>query len=346
MIKILSIGNFLMSSNTAFHRSKSLEEISDEFDYVNSEGISIFWKISNKLFRLGLNTKLPDILGLNRKIINLVKSKSYDIIWIDKGLTVNKSTLVEIKKNLPDCKIVSYSADNMSLRHNQSANFLECFKLYDFHITTKSLIIDKLYKMGAKNVIFTFQSFEKKYHYPRILTKSDLKKYSADVGFIGVWEKERFESLLFLAKKGIKVKVFGLGKWKKYINTNNNLNIISSGLFSEEYCKALQAFKISICFLRKLNNDLHTSRSMEIPACGGFMIAERNDEHKKLFEENREAIYFSDNNELFEKCNYFLHNEVERDKIRKNGYNRCINSNYSNFETLKHLINKILKNTI
>ena len=77
-----------------------------------------------------------------------------------------------------------------------------------------------------------------------------------------------------------------------------NLVIENKGLYSEDYSKSFQAFKISLCFLRKINYDQQTTRTVEIPACGGFMIAERTAEHKAMFEEGKEAEFFSSNEEL------------------------------------------------
>jgi len=164
------------------------------------------------------------------------------------------------------------------------------------------------------------------------------------VGFVGAWEKERCESILYLANNGIKVKVYGDGKWKDYKGVNNLE--ISPGLFSEDYSKALQAFKISLCFLRKMNNDLQTSRTMEIPACGGFMLAERTTEHLELFEEGKEAEYFSSNEELLEKCQYYLINADKRRMIAKAGTNRCAISGYSNEESIRRMLKIVLNEKV
>ena len=98
---------------------------------------------------------------------------------------------------------------------------------------------------------------------------------------------------------------------------------------------------ISLCFLRKMNFDRQTTRSVEIPACGGFMLAERTEEHLSMFKEGKEAAFFSSNIELLEKCRYFLNHEEERNLIAKNGFKICRENGYSNIETLRKVLQSI-----
>ena len=63
-------------------------------------------------------------------------------------------------------------------------------------------------------------------------------------------------------------------------------------------------------------------------------MAERTNEHLSLFEENKEAVYFSSNKELLEKCKFYLKNDTERKQIIENGHKRCIQSGYSNIDTI------------
>lgn len=345
MLKILSIGTFSGLSNTCLHRHWALKKIANHVDEVNTtkRPISLSYKIVYRLFNYGLPISLPDNSKANWEIVEFVNQNTYDVIWIDKGITINASTLGYIKKKQPYAIIVSYTADNMAKRHNQSQNFLNCLPLYDVHITTKSYIINDLIKLGAKKVIFTNQAFESKFHYPRKLSSPDYKRLKADVGFVGMWEKERAISILFLAKNGINVRVFGGGNWKQYKNLYENLIIEDEGLFSEDYAKSFISFKISLCFLRKMNHDLQTSRTMEIPACGGFMMAERSSEHEMLFKEGKEAVFFSNDQELLERCRHYLRHEGERSRISIAGHKRCIVSGYSNEDTLKRILKEIQK---
>lgn len=343
-MKILSIGGMDGLSNTCLQRHRALKKIADEINVVNTSGFTSLWyRIAYHLFLYGMPIRIPENRKENSQIIEKINSTYYDIVWIDKGITIFPETLQYIKKKSPKTLLISYSPDNMALRHNQSQQYLECIPLYDYIITNKSYILDDLKKLGAKNVRFVNNSYESTFHYPRTLTPEDYKEIGGDIGFVGAWEKERCESILYLAQHGLNVRVWGGGKWLKYKGMYPNLTIEDKGLYSENYSKSFQAFKISLCFLRKMNFDLQTTRTVEIPACGGFMMAERTSEHQAMFEEGKEAAFFSTNEELLEKCKYYLSHEEERKQIATAGLKRCQTSGYSNEDTIRNVINNILK---
>ena len=58
-----------------------------------------------------------------------------------------------------------------------------------------------------------------------------------------------------------------------------------------------------------------------------------------FFEDNKEAIFFKDKNDLFDKVNYYLKRPSLIKKISRNGKNRAIKTGY----TLNVQIKKILK---
>ena len=109
----------------------------------------------------------------------------------------------------------------------------------------------------------------------------------------------------------------------------NNLDVKNEFLFGEDYSKAICATKINLNFLRKINRDEVTSRSVEIPACGGFMLAERTERHKHFYQEGIEAEFFESKEELLSKVKTYLSNSVKREKIAKAGRKRCVESGYS-----------------
>lgn len=348
-MNILSVGGFdaYGISNTCLHRHWALEKCSNYIEKINtiSSKPNLWYRIAYHLFLYHVPIFLPDSTDANQKIITILKNKSFDVLWIDKGITIYSKTLKLAKKLQPAIKIISYSPDNMALRHNQSRQYLESLSYYDYIITNKSYIIEDMKRLGAKEIIFVNNTFEPTFHYPHNISNQDIERLGGDVGFIGAWEQERCESILYLANHGIKVRVWGGGKWLEYKNYSPNLKIERKGLYSDDYCKALRTFKINLCFLRKMNFDQQTTRSVEIPACGGFMLAERTQEHQSMFQENVEAVFFSSNEELLEKCQYYLTHEEEREKKAQTGRLRCLKSDYSNEGMIKKVF-KVINDAI
>lgn len=345
MYKILSVGAFSCygASNTCTHRTQALEHLADVTRVDTATGQrGLLYRILNCLFvRYRLPVR-PPRYAFNDEIIRCMASTPYDVLWIDKGLWIKASTLRTVKSLHPNCLIVGYSPDNMVERHNQSQDFLDTLSLYDYYITTKSYTIESLKRLGCREVLFVNNAYEESFHHPYELTKEERERLGGAIGFIGSWEAERAQSILSLAQAGLPVRVWGGGRWLAYQGQYPNLRIESGGLFTEDYNKALSAFDISLCFLRKINYDLQTTRTMEIPACGSLLMAERTSEHEALFEDGREAVFFSNDEELLEKCRYYLEHTEERRAIADAGRARCLRSGYSNIETLRRVLDKIV----
>ena len=181
-MKILSVGAFSKISNTSLHRNWALQKCADDIDIIDSDApkCSLKFRIAYHLFLYGLPVRLPDESGVNAKIRSYVGNKHYDVVWIDKGVVVYPETLKFIKEKSPDTKIVSYSPDNMALRHNQSQQYLECIPLYDIHFTTKSYILEDMKRLGAKRINFSNKLFESTYHHPMNLTDEENAKWGAN----------------------------------------------------------------------------------------------------------------------------------------------------------------------
>lgn len=57
-------------------------------------------------------------------------------------------------------------------------------------------------------------------------------------------------------------------------------------------------------------------------------MCERTDEMKRLFEEDKEAVYFSDKEELVQKVRMLLKQPEQRKAIASAGHKRCLSSGY------------------
>jgi len=336
-MRLLYVGDLWLGS-TALHRLFALQSFirCDAIDStVSKHWFTNFWyKVSVRL-RLHISFNL-----LNTRILEMALSHQYDIVWVDKGLCVKKSTLTNLKKRNKKLKIAFYSPDDMNNPANQSIHYLRSIPLYDLHVTTKSYNVDELKQLGARNVFFIGNGFDPKVHRPLQLSHSELDSMCADVGFIGSWEKERFDSVIYLAENGVSVTVWG-ESWRKYLSMHPRLTIIPKNAWHDDYAKVLNATKINLCFLKKGNRDLQTQRSIEIPACAAFMLAEWTTEHVDLFEADKEAVFFKSNEELLTKVKYFLSHEDERAEIAQAGRDRCLKSGYSNEDRLRSVIQYI-----
>jgi hypothetical protein len=297
-------------------------------------------RLSNKLFNYGFPSQLSGGEGVRRALIRKSLDRHWEILWLEKALDIDSHTISMFKERCPDCLIIGFSPDDMYARHCQSQHFLDSIHLYDRYITTKSFNLDELRRLGCPKSIFMANGYDSSAFRPIEPTSFEKVALGGDIGFIGSYETDRSNQIRYLAHQGFSVRVWGDG-WQK-ISPAHNLVLEHMLLLHKDFPKACNSFKINLNFLRKINRDLQTTRSVEIPACRGFMLAERTTEHQELFTEGLEAEFFSSKEELVDKCKFYLKNDTIRDRIAQAGYDRCTKSGYSNVERLKSVFDQLL----
>ena len=329
------------SLNLMYEAFKDFKDLEIDITY-RTKIYSTYYDNKNTFFdKLFFKLKLPlDKEHHNLRIISLCKKKNYDYLFISKGNHIKPSTLKKIKKLNKNCKLISWSQDDMYAWHNRSIYYTLGLKYYDLIVTQKSYNCDanELPNLGARRILLQNKSFLPKIHKP--CNDCAKIKIKHDVLFIGSAEYERFNSMNYLAKNGIKINIYGSGWDKQYYKKNAHKNLILNfkNLINDEYSNAINCSKISLCFLRKINRDQQTSRTVEIPACGGFLMSERTKEQTKLFEEGVEAEYFNSDDELLRKIKFYLKNENKRLNIVKNALLKCKIKNYSYQNRAKEII--------
>jgi hypothetical protein len=326
-------------SGTCLGRAHALESLGHRIRFISS-GIPRT-RLASTLYRVGHHLdRPPDLFGANREILRIAARERFDLLWVDRGREIRASTLRKLRRLAPDLRTVSYSPDDMMSRHHTSVSYRACIPIYDFHVTTKSYNVAELSALGARKVIFSDKGFDPAVHRPIQLTGSDRERFACDVGFVGYFEEDRARMMLRLAESGIPVAVHG-PRWSQMASAHPNLIIRGGYLDGGDYAKAICATRINLGFLRKSARDLQTARSVEIPACAGFMLAERTDEHRRLFEEGAEAEFFGDFDELLAKCRHYLAHESERAAIAAAGRQRCLAGRYDNAARLAAVIERV-----
>jgi len=288
-----------------------------------------------------------DTEHVNSKIRNAVGREKPRLLWIDKGNMVSPRTLAEVKKLSPGTVIVSYSDDDMFNPLNRTHAYTRSLPHYDCVFVTKTFNADpgELPSLGAKKCLAIDKAFDPDQHRPLSLGEDERRRYGADVGFIGTYAPERGTCLNRLAGEGSDIRVWGNG-WQGFSPVSSNLRIERRPLVNRpedlRYTKGVNATRINLGFLRKVNRDLQTDRSIEIPACGGFLLAERSAEHERLFEDGREAVFFDDEDDLVAKIRHYLANENERREIAASGRRRCLDGGYSHRDRMRDMIARAL----
>lgn len=321
--------------NTSIHRIRALESLGCKVEVIDSVwGNAGYFKrlnyrFRNQIFRRRLPVSIPDITHLGPRLLAAVRGGTWDLIWLEKALTLDVDLLKKVHQASPEALVVGFSPDDMFGRHNQSQQFLEALSYYDCFLTTKSYNVTELQGLGCPEVLFVGNGYDPASFRPVPVTEEEQKRFGGDIGFIGSYEEERAAMIYYLAENGLKIRVWGEG-WNRMTQRHEKLKLENRPLYGDDFAKACASSKINLGFLRKLNRDLQTTRSVEIPACGGFMLAERTQEHLQMFKEGEEATFFDSHEELLEKCRYYLANSGERERIALAGYQRCLNSHYSN----------------
>ena len=280
-----------------------------------------------------------DLAGANRQLLAVGAGFAPHVVWVEKGLTVEAASLRALRERWPQTVILNYSGDDMFNPRNQSRRWRASLPLYDVFVTTKNHNVPELREAGAREVFHVDKAFDPLVHRPMPVTPEVRARLGGDVGFIGWPEAERADSMLHLARHGVPVRIWG--PWERLRLSHPNLRIEGRPLWSDDYASALSAFRINLCFLRKVNRDRHTTRSVEIPACGGFMLAERTEEHLALFEEDVEAAYFSNDDELLDTVRWYLAHENERARIAEAGRRRCWSGGYTYERRLEEVLTHV-----
>jgi spore maturation protein CgeB len=159
--------------------------------------------------------------------------------------------------------------------------------------------------------------------------------------FLGTWFPERGPFLLELIELGVPLTIRG-ANWQKAREWPELKGYFKGGqLEGDEYAIALQCAKVNLGLLSKGNRDLHTTRSLEIPALGALLCAERTTEHLELYVEGEEALFWDCAEECASVCHEALRDEERRQRIAAAGHARSIVNANHNENVVRAVIERI-----
>jgi hypothetical protein len=286
-----------------------------------------------------------DLAGANQAILAAAASGKYNLLWVDNATAIKPATLAAAKKLCPSLFRVLYTSDDpFGQIKGQYRRMVKTIPHYELHFVPREKNISEYLSAGAPLVLRHQFSFCPELQRPMSLTTEEKQQWGNELLFIGHWEEDREECLAALIKAGLPVRVIDkywrwrLGKHWKLIKPH----FVPGPVWGDDYARALGAAKISLGFLSKWANDTVTTRTYEIPACGGFLLAEHSEESVRLFAPGKEAEFFASPEELIEKARYYLEHSEERERIARAGLERCRRSGYDHPTQLRQMLGKVM----
>lgn len=331
-MRILYVGHY-NDGSTSKMRGEYLKDIlnASEFYHIN---IDIPLQGTNRLARsFGWRyRKGPLITNINNYIVSHTPRNDFELVWIDKGVFIKPSVLRYLRSC---CKLLIHFTPDPAFMYHQSELFYNSIPDYDYCITTKSFEMNEYKKYGARNVLYCTQGYDPRVHKPYYSFSQ-----KSGVVFIGHREPDREEIISKLLQKKICVKLAGIN-WEKFSGKhklNPNLQYLGNGIFGAEYARVISESLLGLGFLSKIIPELHTTRTLEIPACGTALATERNEETQNLFNED-DVLFYSNHDELLYKIDNVYNDKEALKRITNQGMNRLRNGGYD----YKSILERILK---
>lgn len=164
-----------------------------------------------------------------------------------------------------------------------------------------------------------------------------------DAVFIGHVERDlRIPYVRGLLRAGIPLRLFGSPTWNQVLPPALRKTLPPTRpLWGDDYSRVLSSAKICLAFHSGANRDRCSYRVFEIPACGGFLLAQRSDTMQDLYKEGVEAEYFESPRELEEKTEFYLRNDRARQQIAQAGHQRCLRSGYDVISRMRQWLSDV-----
>lgn len=266
------------------------------------------------------------VRGLAAKLARL----HFELCFVDGGEWVTPAVISMLRQHAT--KIINYNIDD-PLGPRDGARFKafrQSLPHYDLNAVVREENVDEALALGAKNVMRVYRSADEVTHAPRPLTAHDHNRWDTEVLFLGTWFPERGPFLLELIRRGVPLAIQG-PNWHKAPEWSQLKSHWKGGAIGgDDYAKAIQCAKVNIGLLSKENRDLHTTRSLEIPALGSLLCAERTLEHTAMYADHKEALFWKDAQECAAMCRFALANNKRRQSIAQAGHRRVKQNGHYN----------------
>jgi spore maturation protein CgeB len=337
--RILYAGD-LSPGGTCRHRFEAIQRLRQEvfpFDLqtYSSQNRALNWLS----FRYPVG---PLISRINRDLVRMVAEVRPGVVWFDKPISFTPETMHAIKKT--GAQIVFYVQDSPFGPRNDGCwhQFLQVYRMADLHCLLRKADIPRYSQRGIPWIKIML-CFDPEMHFPPQIAFGD-KERDREISYIGHPYEQRPVFLLKLAREHqLPVYVNGnRDRWVQALPSEQLRHFALGGfLAGENYRTAIWKSKINLSFVTEDNEEDIALKAVEIAGCAGFLLAVRTPGHQAIFEEDREAVFFSSVEECAEKCRFYLNRPDLREIIALRGRDRAVRSGYDNDTQLARVLNRL-----
>jgi spore maturation protein CgeB len=282
----------------------------------------------------------PLIYRINRDLLRAVREHKPDVVFFDRPTQFTKDTVLAIKAT--GAHTVYFNQDNpFGPRKDHGWHQLyKVFRLFDLHCAIRQTDANRFRQWGLRWVRIMF-SYEPSMHFPPSQNWPDEQK-SRYISYIGSPYEERPEFIRILGEGQQLPIVISGSRWNEVLSPQVSSRYVVSGHLSDsDYREAIWRSRVNLSFVTHLNEDDIGHKSVEIAACQGFLLALRCEGHQAIFEEDREAVFFSSVEECADKCRFYLAHPELREAIAHRGRARAVRSGYDNDTQLARILNRL-----
>ena len=334
--KALSVLYFGPVSGTCLDRANALRRLGHRVEHIDLRHLlpATPW-VDRVTWRLGGHLLAPWLMP---RLSSHLEGKLFDLCHVDGGEWVTPGVVGLLRKHVG--KIVSYSIDDPFGPRDGARfkAFRRSLPLYDQNAVVREENLNEAFALQARDVIRVFRSADELSHAPRPLTLDDRKAWNSDVLFLGTWFPERGPFMVELLRQGVPLTLRGANWHKAPEWSMLKAQWKGGAIAGDDYAKAIQCGKVNIGLLSKENRDLHTTRSLEIPALNSLLCAERTKEHLTMYVEGKEALFWQDADECAAACKFALADEARRQAIADAGHQRVKKNGHYNEMVLSSIL--------
>jgi hypothetical protein len=265
------------------------------------------------------------------------------LVFVFKGQGVTRATVERLKAR--GCIVVLFHPDTSFLAHGPV--LAEALDSYDWVFTTKAFNLEFLHARGVGQVSYLPSFYDPDLHRPIELSPDDQRRHGCDVCLIANHSPKKEDLIAAIAESlsSIRIRVWGAG-WGHVRTPALGRAVTGMSLYGPEAVKAICAAAINLGLLVERqpgspSGDLTTARTFQIPATGGFMLHEDNEELREFLDPEHDCASFVGNDGLIDAVDRYLRCPQERLRRADSGRNRILRDGHASDDRVLAILGKV-----